>query len=114
VCSAFLVDSSATLLSRMLSGRHWYSAHREHLYQWLVRSGMSHTRVTGLYMLWNLMVVVPALIFVRAAAGAELPDHSVHGASTLALVYVLAILVWILGKRYCLARACLALRMRKS
>jgi UDP-N-acetylmuramyl pentapeptide phosphotransferase/UDP-N-acetylglucosamine-1-phosphate transferase len=113
-CSAFLVDSSATLLSRMLSGRRWYSAHREHLYQWLVRSGMSHTRVTGLYMLWNLIVVVPALIFVRATAGAELPDRSAHGASTLALVYALAILVWILGKRHCLARAHLALRMRTS
>jgi UDP-N-acetylmuramyl pentapeptide phosphotransferase/UDP-N-acetylglucosamine-1-phosphate transferase len=112
-CSAFLVDSTATLLSRMFSGRRWYSAHREHLYQWLVRSGMSHTRVTGLYMLWNLTVVVPALIWIRWSAGTGPSDVTSHGA-TLALVYGLAILVWALGKRHCLTRAYLALRKRES
>jgi UDP-N-acetylmuramyl pentapeptide phosphotransferase/UDP-N-acetylglucosamine-1-phosphate transferase len=113
-CSAFVVDSTATLLSRMFSGRRWYSAHREHLYQWLVRSGMSHTRVTALYMLWNLIVVLPALIFVRAGAAPELHDRSGQGASMLALVYVLALLVWILGKRFCLTRSHREFRMRTS
>jgi UDP-N-acetylmuramyl pentapeptide phosphotransferase/UDP-N-acetylglucosamine-1-phosphate transferase len=112
--SAFLVDSTATLLSRMFSGRRWYSAHREHLYQWLVRSGMSHTRVTGLYMLWNLVIVVPILVWLRAPAGEGSSGSTSHGGSALALVYALAILVWVLGKRHCLSRAYLASRMGKS
>ena len=57
-CSAFVTDATCTLLSRMLRGRRWYSAHREHLYQWLVRCGYSHARVVALYMGWNLVIVV--------------------------------------------------------
>lgn len=54
-----LLDSGWTLLTRILRGRRWYSAHREHLYQWAVRSGWSHARVSLAYalsvaLLWTL------------------------------------------------------------
>lgn len=54
--SAFAIDAGMTLATRILRRRHWYRAHREHLYQWLVRSGMSHARVTFIYALWSLGV----------------------------------------------------------
>ena len=52
--SAFLVDAGMTLLSRILGGKSWWRPHREHLYQWLVRSGYTHLQVTRWYALWTL------------------------------------------------------------
>ncbi len=54
VGSAFVTDATCTLLSRMVGGKRWYEPHREHLYQWMTRTGMSHARVTSYYMAWNL------------------------------------------------------------
>lgn len=62
--SAFLIDAGLTLLSRMLRKRRWYTAHREHLYQWLVRRGRSHARVVALFLAWNLLIVTPLAIAV--------------------------------------------------
>ncbi|MGB0134644.1 MAG: hypothetical protein WBP53_12475, partial [Dokdonella sp.] len=103
--SAFVVDSTCTLLSRMLSGRRWYSAHREHLYQWLARSGFSHKGVVGLYMGWNLLVVLPVLYWVGsldALSGSSV--EPARGGYALVGVYALAVLVWVFGKRYCLGK----------
>ncbi|MGH8090855.1 MAG: MraY family glycosyltransferase, partial [Rudaea sp.] len=63
--SAFVTDASCTLLSRMLCGRRWYRAHREHLYQWMTRAGMSHAQVVAWYMGWNLLIVVPVLYWMN-------------------------------------------------
>jgi UDP-N-acetylmuramyl pentapeptide phosphotransferase/UDP-N-acetylglucosamine-1-phosphate transferase len=42
----FYFDGGATLLRRLFSGEKWWLPHREHYYQKLVRSGMSHGRTT--------------------------------------------------------------------
>lgn len=113
VCSAFVVDASATLLSRMLRGRRWYSAHREHLYQWLVRSGRSHPRVVAFYALWNLGVVVPVLCWINRsprvsgamsniAIGPFEAPPAVWGAC--AAVYAGGLVLWCAGRRHCLRR----------
>ncbi len=60
--SGFIVDATTTLLRRMWRGRRWYTAHREHAYQWLVRSGWSHGQVVALYLAWNLLVCLPAAL----------------------------------------------------
>ncbi len=57
--SAFVVDASLTLLTRIWLGRRWYAAHREHLYQWLVRCWGTHARVDAAYMGWNMLVAAP-------------------------------------------------------
>ena len=62
--SALLVDATMTLGWRMLAGRRWYTAHREHLYQWLIRAGLGHAPVALGYLLWNLAVVVPACVAI--------------------------------------------------
>jgi len=64
LASAFLLDAGLTLARRMLGGRRWYTAHREHLYQWLVRRGRSHARVAALYLGWNLLIVTPLAVAV--------------------------------------------------
>jgi UDP-N-acetylmuramyl pentapeptide phosphotransferase/UDP-N-acetylglucosamine-1-phosphate transferase len=100
LCSAFVTDATCTLLSRMLRGRRWYSAHREHLYQWLVRCGHSHVQVVALYMGWNIVIVLPVVYWMNRMARAHAAMHvQVGGASA---VYALAIVVWWLGKRLCL------------
>jgi UDP-N-acetylmuramyl pentapeptide phosphotransferase/UDP-N-acetylglucosamine-1-phosphate transferase len=63
--SVFVVDATLTLLARALRGKRWYARHREHLYQWLIRSGRSHARVALLYFGFNLMVVLPVVLLTR-------------------------------------------------
>ena len=117
--SAFVVDSTATLLSRMLSGRRWYSAHREHLYQWLVRCGFSHVQVVGIYMAWNLGIALPMVYWsqqapVMASNGGLLPAvPTMHGGLALLVVYSLAVACWVAGKRHCL-RVCRRVGSRSS
>ena len=96
--SAFVIDASCNLVSRMLRGKRWYSAHREHLYQWMVRSGMSHARVVAWYMGWNLLVVLPVLWCVNRAR----PDSPTLGVYWAAAVYAAGTALWIIGKRWCL------------
>ncbi|HEU4665873.1 MAG TPA: glycosyl transferase family 4 [Dokdonella sp.] len=100
LCSAFVTDASCTLVSRMLGGRRWYSAHREHLYQWLVRAGFSHARVVAIYMGWNLLVALPVVGWMN-----HLPDTPMPaGVAPAIAVYSLATVAWWSGKRWCLRR----------
>jgi UDP-N-acetylmuramyl pentapeptide phosphotransferase/UDP-N-acetylglucosamine-1-phosphate transferase len=106
LCSAFVTDATCTLLSRMLGGRRWYSAHREHLYQWLVRCGYSHARVVAFYMGWNLLIVLPVVCWMNRnpeAAGDGASVAQPTGVGTAAAVYSLAVVLWWLGKRRCLS-----------
>ncbi|MEP7042315.1 MAG: glycosyltransferase family 4 protein [Dokdonella sp.] len=105
LCSAFVTDATCTLLSRMLQGRRWYSAHREHLYQWLVRCGHSHARVVAFYMGWNLLIVLPVIGWMNrlpASQGPSLEALPSFGIGATAAVYVLAVVTWCVGKRACL------------
>jgi UDP-N-acetylmuramyl pentapeptide phosphotransferase/UDP-N-acetylglucosamine-1-phosphate transferase len=101
-CSAFVTDATCTLLSRMARGRRWYSAHREHLYQWLVRCGHSHARVVAYYMGWNLLIVLPVIGWMNRsiASGARVAPAGIGAAL---IVYALAVGVWIIGKKRCIA-----------
>ncbi len=59
--SAFGLDAGLTLLKRVAQGRAWWRAHREHLYQWLVRRGRSHARVTLVYAGWTGLAALAML-----------------------------------------------------
>jgi len=96
LCSAFVTDASLTLLSRFLRGRRWYTAHREHLYQWLVRSGWTHARSARFYLGWNVLVAAPAAAVARYSASLALPAGL--------FAYAVAIATWIVLKRRCLRR----------
>ena len=100
--SAFVVDATCNLLSRMWRGKRWYSAHREHLYQWLARTGMSHARVVAWYMGWNLLVVAPVLCWLGQRQQAPASVQPGPGIAAAAAVYGLGVILWIYGKRWCL------------
>lgn len=62
VLAPFLFDSIVTLIRRAAKGERWYTAHRSHFYQRLVRNGLSHAQVTGLYAGLALLAAVAALL----------------------------------------------------
>jgi len=94
--SALLIDAALTLASRILAGKNWTKPHREHLYQWLVRSGRSHARVALLYLAWGILVTVPCLV-----ASANFP----RWAPWIAVAELASgALVWIVARRALLRR----------
>ncbi|WP_376696488.1 MraY family glycosyltransferase [Wenzhouxiangella sp. EGI_FJ10305] len=64
ISSLFVVDTTATLASRVRRGEQWYTAHRQHAYQRLLDLGWSHARVFGLYQLINVLLVLPIIAAV--------------------------------------------------
>jgi UDP-N-acetylmuramyl pentapeptide phosphotransferase/UDP-N-acetylglucosamine-1-phosphate transferase len=100
-CSAFVTDASCTLISRWLRGRRWYRPHREHLYQWLTRAGLSHSAVVAGYTAWNLAVVVPVLYWMNLRPSGAPPAP---GFAATASLYAVAIVIWFLGKHWCLRK----------
>ena len=94
--SAFVVDAGLTLLTRIWLGRRWYAAHREHLYQWLVRRGGTHASVGAAYLGWNVFVAAPL-----AWLGWSHPRGAL--AVTIA-AYLGATVVWLSMKRRLLRR----------
>ena len=94
--SSFVADASLTLLARMGSGRRWYTAHREHLYQWMVRSGFTHATGGACYLAWNVLVAAPLALLAWAQPGWSVP--------VFIGTYLIATAVWIFMKRRCLRR----------
>ena len=94
--SAFVTDASLTLLVRILGGRRWYTAHREHLYQWIVRRGHTHAVGAAWYLCWNLLVAAPF-----AALAWEKPRM---GLVACIVTYAIAATVWLVVKRRLIRR----------
>lgn len=96
LCSGFAIDAGLTLAWRMWRGKRWYSPHREHLYQWLARSGYGHMQTGFIYMAWNLLLTVPlAVLAVRVPVAAPWVCVMVYGIGACA---------WWQGRRICIAR----------
>lgn len=95
--SAFWLDAGLTLATRIVLGRRWYTAHREHLYQWLVRRGRSHLQVDLLFAAWNLLIVLPAYLLIAADVLPSLP--------VLATVAALGAGLWLAARRSLLRSA---------
>lgn len=94
--SAFLIDATLTLLVRVWRGRRWYNAHREHLYQWMVRRGRTHAGTDVAYLAWNVLVAAPlSWLACRYPAVAF---------ALTAVVYLGAAVFWLALKRRYLRR----------
>ncbi len=91
VVSGFNVDAGLTLATRMLRGRRWYTAHREHLYQWLVRRGVTHARTGAAYLGWNVLVAAPMAWLATIRPSVAL--------AVCVLTYFVAVGLWLLLKR---------------
>ncbi len=67
----FVFDSVLTLLRRLFRGEKVWLAHREHIYQKLVISGLSHSTVTGLYGLTSAVLVLVLVITLKYSLNFE-------------------------------------------
>ncbi len=65
IMSVFLVDATLTLLSRVIRGERWYTAHAQHVYQRLIAQGWSHRRVLVVYQAINVVLVLPAIVLAK-------------------------------------------------
>jgi UDP-N-acetylmuramyl pentapeptide phosphotransferase/UDP-N-acetylglucosamine-1-phosphate transferase len=59
--SAFTMDAGLTLVRRIIRGRRFWQAHREHLYQMAIRKGLSHSQVCLAYAGWTAVAGVLTL-----------------------------------------------------
>ena len=86
----FLFDSVVTLLRRAFRGEKIWQAHREHLFQRLVLSGLSHRRVTIFYgvLAWVLCTII--LLSVEFREDIEIAILPVVIILTSALLVILA------------------------
>ena len=85
----FIVDSTTTLVRRMLRGDKWYSAHRLHAYQQLSRRLGSHKAATTALMLVNVLWLLPLAFFA-----AEWPEWSALFVA-VALLPLLVAALWL-------------------
>ncbi|MEZ5466727.1 MAG: glycosyl transferase family 4 [Lysobacterales bacterium] len=99
LAAAVFLDTGLTLAWRMLRRppRRWYTAHREHLYQWLTRAGWSHTRTTLSYL--GFSVGISALVLLIG------PLRPLPMLIAAAVVYLSGALLWRLARDYALRRA---------
>jgi Fuc2NAc and GlcNAc transferase len=86
----FVFDSVFTFLKRLLRGAKVWQPHREHIYQKLVISGLSHSRVTMLYALFSIVLGAVLLISLWNAWKLE---KTVLG--VVLLETVLLVLIWV-------------------
>lgn len=94
--SAFGLDAGLTLAKRIVQGRRFWRAHREHLYQMAVRKGHSHARVCLAYAAWAILCAWFALGLDEADANG--------GIGSAVVVWVLGAAVWVLLRRHWLKR----------
>lgn len=69
--SPFLFDVAFTLAHRARRGCNVFAAHREHLYQLLLRMGLSHVGVTSIYLTLTALSAAAALLLLRAPAAGQ-------------------------------------------
>ena len=93
------LDAGLTLRWRMSRRppRRWYTGHREHLYQWLTRSGWGHTRTTLTYLMAS--VAIAALVVFIGLQRLDLMLIAVI------CTYFVGMIVWRIGRDYALRRA---------
>ncbi len=66
LAGVFLVDSTVTLLVRVMSGQTWYMAHNSHAYQKGSRRLNSHRSVTLVVFILNILWLVPIAWFATS------------------------------------------------
>jgi Fuc2NAc and GlcNAc transferase len=65
--AVFIGDTSYTLVRRALRGAPVWQAHKEHLYQRAVQSGLAHATVTGNILLISAIMTIPATLEMSRA-----------------------------------------------
>ncbi len=81
----FVVDSTYTLFFRIFSGKKFYEAHSQHLYQKIARSFNSHGKTSVLILIINLIWLMPIALLITL--------QKIEGIFGVILAYIPLILV---------------------
>ena len=84
----FVIDATFTLLRRLVRGERITEAHRSHLYQRLVITGLSHGRVALAYLGLGLAGAAAGVYFLRA------PGRGAAGLAALAAIAAIGLVPW--------------------
>lgn len=82
----FILDGGFTFIRRLLNHENVLAAHRSHLYQRLVCSGLSHGKVSLLYFLWAL-VCIPCTILAVRSGYPQQPAEILYLSLVIALLF---------------------------
>jgi Fuc2NAc and GlcNAc transferase len=93
----FVVDATLTLIDRLRQGEHITVAHRDHVYQRLVRAGWSHRQVTLGAIVINITLLWPAAWVATSECGLAL--------WVFVAVFTLLGVLWWWALRWCQAAA---------
>ena len=66
LAGVFVVDATITLITRVINGEEWYSAHNNHAYQKASRRLKSHKPVTLSVLMINILWLLPIAWFASA------------------------------------------------
>jgi UDP-N-acetylmuramyl pentapeptide phosphotransferase/UDP-N-acetylglucosamine-1-phosphate transferase len=94
--SAMLADPTLTLLSRLSQSKRVHLPHREHLYQWLARTGVSDTKLLAIYLVYACISILMARLIVM--------QTSKNAVVLLLLWCATTSVVWLVARRYILLR----------
>lgn len=84
----FVVDSTATLITRFLTGQRWFAAHNLHAYQKWARKSGSHAKVTLCILILNIVWLFP-----WAYLATRYNDYSMVIATTALLPILIGVLL---------------------
>lgn len=91
--SFFIVDSSLTLVMRIIRREKWYKAHRSHSYQRVLQMGYSHKKLAIIFIIYALLIQWPASYIVY-----KMSDVGVY---ITAVIYIFLMCVWyVVQKKY--------------
>ncbi|HVE55950.1 MAG TPA: glycosyltransferase family 4 protein [Pyrinomonadaceae bacterium] len=84
----FVFDSVFTFLKRLFRGEKVWQAHREHIYQKMVISGLSHSTVTGLYGSASAILVLALVLTIGYSMNFEKTVFGVIFFETVLLIFI--------------------------
>jgi len=87
----FIVDTSLTLIKRIITGEKWYKAHNTHAYQRFYQSGFSHGQLAIALLKINLLIIWPCAYIANIYKNLEL--------AMLILVYCFMGSIWLIGQK---------------
>lgn len=96
VLGVFVFDATFTLIARMAKRARWYTPHREHAYQYMVRAGIDHGLAVVRLMVVNLLVILPLVVLSYWRPGVIGPVSAVSVIGALCL--------WLWARRHFAAR----------
>ncbi len=67
----FLFDSVQTFLKRLFRGEKVWQAHREHIYQRLLIAGSTHSKITIMYGLASIILVITLVLYLKYSLSFE-------------------------------------------